>query len=68
MKLSFFHCCAVMSAYEIVGKSEMKLWVLFGGHVQRLGTDDVIFMFINHFNSLESEEKFTECSAIFHVK
>lgn len=44
-----------MSACEFVGKSEMKLWVLFGGHVQRIGADDVIFMFINHFNSLESD-------------
>lgn len=56
-----------MSACELVGKSEMKFWVLFGGHVPRIGADCVIFMFINHFNSLDSE-KFIESTAIFHIK
>lgn len=67
MKASFFHCCGLMSACELVGKSEMKFWVLFGGHVPRIGADCVIFMFINHFNSLDSE-KFIESTAIFHIK
>lgn len=67
MKVSLFHRCVPKSACELVGKSEMNFWVILGGHVQRIGADYVVFVFINHFNNLDLE-KFIEPSAIFHVK